>query len=155
MHATTEWSRGLDIEVRGDDVVSRTGNVITRMLADKTGLTTEMSDVLIRPDVTHDRGAVMRDLAVAIADGASCMSEIAVLGDQSRCAKEALETPGAEGMWSGVHIPEAGRGRTFALRQLRSLAAHGGYSVPADPGSAQRPIPDSQHRHDVEGKAAP
>jgi hypothetical protein len=84
MHATTEWSRGLDIEVRGDDVVSRTGNVITRMLADKTGLTTEMSDALIRPDVTHDRGAVMRDLAVAIADGASCVSEIAVLGDQSR-----------------------------------------------------------------------
>jgi hypothetical protein len=84
MHATTEWSRGLDIEVRGEDVVSRTGNVITRMLADKTGLTTEMSDALIRPDVTHDRGAVMRDLAVAIADGASCMSEIAVLGDQWR-----------------------------------------------------------------------
>ena len=70
--------------VRGDDVVSRTGSVITRMLADRTGLTSEMSDALIRPDVTHDRGAVMRDLAVAIADGASCMSEIAVLGDQSR-----------------------------------------------------------------------
>jgi len=42
------------------------------------------------------------------------------------CAKEALETPGAQGMWSGVHIPEYGRGRTFAIRQLRSLAAHGG-----------------------------
>lgn len=45
------------------------------------------------------------------------------------CAKEALQTPGAEGMWSAVHIPKAGRGRTFALRQLRSLAAHGGYRV--------------------------
>lgn len=45
------------------------------------------------------------------------------------CAKEALETPAAEGMWSAVHIPKAGRGRTFALRQLRSLAAHGGYHV--------------------------
>ena len=45
------------------------------------------------------------------------------------CAKEALETPGAEGMWSAVHIPKDGRGRTFALRQLRSLAAHGGYRV--------------------------
>jgi WhiB family redox-sensing transcriptional regulator len=32
-------------------------------------------------------------------------------------------------MWSGVDIPEAGRGRTFALRQLRSLAAHGGYPI--------------------------
>ncbi|WP_375489042.1 WhiB family transcriptional regulator [uncultured Mycobacterium sp.] len=45
------------------------------------------------------------------------------------CASEALRTPGAEGMWSGVNIPKAGRGRTFALRQLRSLAAHGGYHV--------------------------
>ncbi len=45
------------------------------------------------------------------------------------CAKEACETPSAQGMWAGVHIPEAGRGRTFALKQLRSLAAHGGYSV--------------------------
>jgi WhiB family transcriptional regulator, redox-sensing transcriptional regulator len=42
------------------------------------------------------------------------------------CAKEALETPGAEGMWSGVNIPEAGRGRAFAMRQLRSLADYGG-----------------------------
>jgi WhiB family transcriptional regulator, redox-sensing transcriptional regulator len=45
------------------------------------------------------------------------------------CAKEALETPGAEGMWSGVNIPATGRGRTFALRQLQSLATHGGYTV--------------------------
>lgn len=42
------------------------------------------------------------------------------------CAKDALETPGAQGMWSGVNIPEQGRGREFAMRQLRSLAAHGG-----------------------------
>ncbi len=40
------------------------------------------------------------------------------------CAKEALKTPDAQGMWSGVNIPEGGRGRAFALRQLRSLAAH-------------------------------
>ena len=45
------------------------------------------------------------------------------------CAKEAVETPGAEGLWSGVFIPKVGRARKFALRQLASLAAHGGYSV--------------------------
>lgn len=47
------------------------------------------------------------------------------------CAKEALKTPGAQGMWSGVNIPENGRGRTFAMRQLRSLAAHGGQRLRA------------------------
>jgi WhiB family redox-sensing transcriptional regulator len=45
------------------------------------------------------------------------------------CAQDALKTPGAEGMWSGVNIPREGRGRTFALRQLRSLATHGGDGV--------------------------
>jgi WhiB family transcriptional regulator, redox-sensing transcriptional regulator len=45
------------------------------------------------------------------------------------CAKEACEMPGVQGLWAGVHVPEAGRGRTFALKQLRSLAERGGYSV--------------------------
>jgi WhiB family redox-sensing transcriptional regulator len=46
---------------------------------------------------------------------------------RSLCAKEAVETPGAEGLWSGVFIPKVGRARKFALRQLASLAEHGGY----------------------------
>jgi WhiB family redox-sensing transcriptional regulator len=45
------------------------------------------------------------------------------------CAREAVESAGAEGLWAGVVIPEAGRGRTFALRQLRSLAEQHGYPV--------------------------
>jgi WhiB family redox-sensing transcriptional regulator len=47
------------------------------------------------------------------------------------CAREAVELPRAEGLWAGVVIPEAGRGRTFALRQLRSLAERNGYTVRA------------------------
>jgi len=43
------------------------------------------------------------------------------------CAKEALQSQGIEGMVAGINIPAEGRGRTFALRQLQSLAAHGGY----------------------------
>jgi WhiB family transcriptional regulator, redox-sensing transcriptional regulator len=45
------------------------------------------------------------------------------------CAREACELPGVEGLWAGVVIPESGRARTFALRQLRSLAEHNGYLV--------------------------
>jgi WhiB family redox-sensing transcriptional regulator len=36
---------------------------------------------------------------------------------------------GAEGLWAGVVIPEAGRARAFALRQLRSLVERNGYPV--------------------------
>ena len=43
------------------------------------------------------------------------------------CAKDALHSPGIEGMVAGVHIPADGRRRRFALRQLQSLAAYGGY----------------------------
>lgn len=53
------------------------------------------------------------------------------------CAREAWETPGAQGLWAGIEIPESGRGRDFALRKLRSLAEFGG--SPVRPGyRAQR-----------------
>jgi WhiB family redox-sensing transcriptional regulator len=49
------------------------------------------------------------------------------------CAKDALTTPGAEGVWSAVYIPSEGRrARNTALRQLRSLATYGGHNVGAD-----------------------
>lgn len=43
-----------------------------------------------------------------------------------QCAKDALDTPGIEGMVAAVYVPKEGRGRTFALRQLQSLAAYAG-----------------------------
>ena len=46
-----------------------------------------------------------------------------------RCAQEACETPGAEGLWAGILIPQAGRGRRFALKQLHSLAELNGFPV--------------------------
>jgi WhiB family transcriptional regulator, redox-sensing transcriptional regulator len=45
------------------------------------------------------------------------------------CAREACQLPGVEGLWAGVVVPESGRPRDFAMRQLRSLAEHGGHSV--------------------------
>jgi WhiB family redox-sensing transcriptional regulator len=49
------------------------------------------------------------------------------------CAQEACTTPGAEGVWAGIRIPEAGRARQFALKQLRSLAEHNGFPVRRTP----------------------
>jgi len=54
------------------------------------------------------------------------------------CARDACELPGAEGLWAGVVIPEAGRPRAFALRQLRSLAERHGYPV-RDPKAPAQP----------------
>jgi hypothetical protein len=38
MQATTDWSKDVRVEVRGDDVVGHAGDVIPRMLADAIGL---------------------------------------------------------------------------------------------------------------------
>jgi WhiB family transcriptional regulator, redox-sensing transcriptional regulator len=67
--------------------------------------------------------------ACATADDAEAKALCRACPRRWLCAKEALEAPGVEGMWSAVYIPKVGRGRTFALRQLKSLAAHGGYTV--------------------------
>jgi hypothetical protein len=54
------------------------GSAATRLLADRTGLTGGLSGALARRGFAplHDRGRVLADLAVAIADGATTISEI-------------------------------------------------------------------------------
>ena len=46
-----------------------------------------------------------------------------------QCAREACVTPGAVGLWAGIVLPESGRNRQFALKQLRSLAERNGLSI--------------------------
>lgn len=84
MQATTDWSKNVRVEVRGDDVVGHAGNAIPRMLSDSLSLTSGLSAVLSRPEVIHDRGAVLRDVAVSIASGAQNLAGTAVLRDQRR-----------------------------------------------------------------------
>ncbi len=69
----------------GRGVVSHAGSRLLADLADRTTLTAELSDTLaplVRPRAVHDPGRVLVDLAVAVADGAECISDIAVLADQ-------------------------------------------------------------------------
>ncbi|MEY8014353.1 transposase [Mycobacterium servetii] len=93
MQATTDWSKNVRVEVRGDDVVGHAGNVIPRLLADNLGLTSGLSSVLSRPEVTHDRGAVLRDVAVSIAGGAQNLAGTAVLRDQHRLFQAVASVP--------------------------------------------------------------
>jgi hypothetical protein len=80
----TAWSKGLSVEVGGHGVVSHVGSGLLRLAADRVGLTSALSTALIRPGFwpVHDRGRVLADLAVAIADGAPTISEIDTLRHQ-------------------------------------------------------------------------
>ena len=73
------------VSADGDGVVSHVGSRLLADLADRTTLTGELSQVLAglrRPRARHDPGRVLVDVAVALADGATTISEIAVLADQ-------------------------------------------------------------------------
>src|SRR5213078_1789486 len=81
----TGWSRDLSVEVGGRGVVSHAGTAAVRVLADRTGLTTGLSRALARRGFmpVHDRGRVLADTAVLIADGGRVLSDLAVLRDQA------------------------------------------------------------------------
>jgi Transposase DDE domain group 1 len=80
----TAWSKGLSVEVGGHGVVSHVGSGLLRLAADRVGLTGALSGALTRPGFwpVHDRGRVLTDLAVVIADGATTISEIDTLRHQ-------------------------------------------------------------------------
>jgi hypothetical protein len=78
------WAKGLSVEVGGHGVVSRAGSAAARLLADRTGMTGGLSGAMARRGFVplHDRGRVLADLAVAIADGATTIGEIDTLRHQ-------------------------------------------------------------------------
>ncbi|MFI5898496.1 IS1380 family transposase, partial [Actinoplanes sp. NPDC051513] len=81
----TAWSKDLRVTADGTQVVSHVGAALLRMLADRAGLTGALSAGLARTGVfpVHDRGRVLVDLAVLIADGGEAICDIDVLRHQS------------------------------------------------------------------------
>ena len=81
----TSWSTGLSVTDDGTGVVAHAGSVAVRLLADRTGLTAELSKALTRRSFVpvHDRGQVLVDVAVMIADGGEAIADIDVLRHQS------------------------------------------------------------------------
>ncbi len=81
----TSWSTGLSVTCDGVGVVAHAGSVATRLLADRTGLTAELSKVMVRRNFVplHDRGRVLTDVAVMLADGGEAIADINVLRHQS------------------------------------------------------------------------
>jgi hypothetical protein len=75
------------VEVRadGEGLVSHAGAYLLTELADRTGLTESLSGAMAltrERRSAHDPGVLLRDLAVAIADGGDCVSDLGVLSGQ-------------------------------------------------------------------------
>ncbi|MFI6919970.1 transposase [Nonomuraea spiralis] len=84
MQTIPKWMQGLAVTVGGHGVVSHVGTAGLRMLAFKSGQTIELTAALrVRGrQVRHDRGQVLSDLGVMIADGGTAIRHIRTLRDQ-------------------------------------------------------------------------
>jgi hypothetical protein len=70
----------------GEGVVSHAGSRLLADVADRTTLTGQLAEALgglRKPRARHDPGRVLVDMAVAVADGATTISDVAVLADQT------------------------------------------------------------------------
>jgi hypothetical protein len=122
--------------VAGKGVVSHVGSALLRLLGDKVGLTAALSKALrvrgFHPDI--DRGRLLADLAVAVADGATAIDDLKALRDQGDLFGPVASTTTA---WrcldeiGGVQLARIDRARAKARAQVwrQIVARHG--QIPA------------------------
>src|SRR5215217_7898518 len=75
----------VDVAPDGAGLVSHAGAALLAEVADRTGLTRELSRALAglrERRRRHDPGRVIRDLAVMLADGGDCLSDLRAVRDQ-------------------------------------------------------------------------
>lgn len=77
--------KDLTVEIAGHDVINHVGSAALRIIADRTGLAVGLSWALARSGFVpvHDRGGILADTAVLIADGGRVLSDLATLRDQA------------------------------------------------------------------------
>jgi Transposase DDE domain group 1 len=84
VHATRTRA-AVEVSADGAGVVSHVGARLLADLADRTTLTARLVEVFAArtaPQTAHDPGRVLVDVAVMLADGGECISDIATLADQ-------------------------------------------------------------------------
>lgn len=90
--------RRAEVSVDGKNLISHAGTALLSELADRTGLTRAMSEAMGSCGIswhTHDPGVVLTHLAVAIADGADCLSDLAALRESTELFGPVASVPTA------------------------------------------------------------
>lgn len=114
----TSWSAGLSVSGDGSGVVAHAGSVGLRLLADRTGLAEQLSKVMARRSFVpiHDRGRVLTDVAVMIADGGEAIADIDVLRHQSSVLGPVASPPTA---WRTLNEVTPSRLKKIAAARAR------------------------------------
>ena len=115
----TSWSAGLSVTADGPGVVAHAGSVALRLLADRTGLTAELSKAMTRRSFVpvHDRGRVLADVSVMLADGGEALADIDVLGHQAGVLGPVASPPT---VWRTLDEVTPGRLKKIATARARA-----------------------------------
>ena len=144
----TRWDHGLTVTGEGEGLVGHAGAVLLRKLADQAGLTAALGSALARAGKFPlvDRGVALVSMAVAIALGATSMTDITLLAHHApvlgaepsdTTVRRTLEL--ADPRDPGQDRPGAGQGP--------------GARLVADRGEAGR-VPVAGHRREAAGRLA-
>jgi hypothetical protein len=124
----TDSPSSVEVTTDGTGVVGHAGASLLRELADRLGLTRALGWHQAGGRRCHPDAAVLRDLAVMLADGGDCLSDLAVLRDQPELFGPVASTPTAWRVVERVATDPDGLARLRAARahaRARAWAAGG------------------------------
>jgi len=111
----------VEIVADGVGLVSRSGTALIAELTDRLGLTSALSEAFADTRERaggHDRGRVLRDLALCLADGGDCLSDLGALREQPELFGSVASAPTA---WRAV-AAAAEEGGLERIRAARAAA---------------------------------
>ena len=122
----------VEITADGDGLVSRSGTALVAGLSDRLGLTSALSEAFAGTRERaggHDRGRVLRDLALSLADGGDCLADLGALREQPELFGPVASAPTA---WRAV-AAAAEEGGLEGMRQARAAARERAWSLGGAP----------------------
>ena len=129
VQATNSPSR-FEVTTDGAGVVGHAGAALLRELADRLGLTRAFGWRVPGGRRRHLDAAVLRDLAVMVADGGDCLSDLAALQDQPELFGPVASTPTA---WRVIERTAKDPNGLARLRAARAHARARAWTAGGDP----------------------
>jgi hypothetical protein len=108
------------VTAEGKGIAAHAGSRLLAEMADFTGLSGALSEALaatVRRSRRHDPGRVLLDVALTLADGGDCLSDLSVLRDQPSLFGSVASTPTASRVIDSVDAERLG-----AIREARANA---------------------------------
>jgi hypothetical protein len=131
---STKRLPALKVTPDGKGIAAHAGSRLLAEMAEVTGLTAAMGEAMAPTVVRrrrHDPGRVLVDLAVTIADGGDCLSDLSVLRNQPSLFGAVASTPTASRVVDDVDAE-----RLDAIRSARAAA----WSAGLDPSANVDPL---------------